>query len=124
MYSIMNNIQKGFTLIELMVVVVILGILAAVTVPIYQGYVKTAQNKVCLQEGITVIKKYIIWENHGKKEVPDPRSEVATRNYTINVTRPSKYKLTFPEGSGSCARGTVTVDRTQGISQYEGPGDK
>ncbi|MHA3055590.1 pilin [Acinetobacter sp. ANC 4633] len=49
------NAQKGFTLIELMIVVAIIGILAAIAIPAYQTYVARSQVSSALSE-ITSVK--------------------------------------------------------------------
>lgn len=86
--------QKGFTMIELMVVVVIVGILAAIAIPIYGKYVKQARTTEAtgrIGEIITASKAWAqektVWptdsEFQAGEGILDP---TATENFTYAIT--------------------------------------
>ncbi|MBH0005216.1 pilin [Psychrobacter sp. SWN149] len=60
------NIQKGFTLIELMIVVAIIGILAAIAIPQYQNYIAKSQVSRAMGETSSVKTAVETCLNEGK----------------------------------------------------------
>ncbi|HFB5742511.1 TPA: pilin [Neisseria gonorrhoeae] len=96
----MNTLQKGFTLIELMIVIAIVGILAAVALPAYQDYTARAQvsEAILLAEGQkSAVTEYYL--NHGKW--PE-------NNDSAGVASSDKIKGKYVE-SVTVAKGVVTA---------------
>ncbi|EPT3634838.1 pilin [Neisseria gonorrhoeae] len=96
----MNTLQKGFTLIELMIVIAIVGILAAVALPAYQDYTARAQvsEAILLAEGQkSAVTEYYL--NHGIW----PKD-----NTSAGVANPTEIKGKYVQ-SVTVANGVVTA---------------
>jgi len=61
----MKRVQQGFTLIELMIVVAIIGILAAVALPAYQDYTVKGKTSEAASLAATAVKNAHVMFNEG-----------------------------------------------------------
>ncbi|MGP5514156.1 pilin [Psychrobacter alimentarius] len=103
------NAQKGFTLIELMIVIAIIGILAAIALPAYQDYTKRAK----VTEGLTLASsaKTAVAENASNASPYDLgwTSPSATKNVTGIAISKTNGEITISYGTPVAADGANTL---------------
>lgn len=109
------NAQKGFTLIELMIVVAIIGILAAVAIPAYQDYTKRA--KVTEGLALAAAAKTTVVENAASAARYDLgySAPTATKDVTSVAINNANGQVTITYAAPVQANGTII------LRPYTGP---
>ena len=97
----MKKVQQGFTLIELMIVVAIIGILAAVAIPAYQDY--TIRAKVTEGLGLAGMAKTAVAETYSSKGVAPGNNASAGIASAASITGNSVTSVTVG------ASGLITI---------------
>ena len=97
------NAQKGFTLIELMIVIAIIGILAAIAIPAYQTYTAKSQASAGLAEIAGAKTGYEVRVNEGK--AIDGLQQIGLN--AVSTTRCSELSATTFDGTGAAANAIV-----------------
>ena len=110
----MKAIQKGFTLIELMIVIAIIGILAVIALPAYQDYTARAQ----VSEAITLMEgqKSAVVEYYADKGVwPTTNTEAGI---ATNTSIQGKYVAQVDVGANGVI--TATMKATEVNKEIQG----
>jgi len=94
----MKSLQKGFTLIELMIVVAIIGILAAIAIPAYQDY--TIRSKITEGLNLAASAKVAVADGFTSNDIPGVTAAAQAWNNEFKAT---KYVT------------TMTVNTTTGV---------
>lgn len=112
------NPQRAFTLIELMIVVAIIGILAATAIPAYQDYSNRA--KISAVISLATASKIILFDNYTSDGfMPETVPADSALKDLLNSLTKSPYIKSTPiyTGEGNQAKLTITFNESVGSAE-------
>ncbi|MBK8313731.1 MAG: type II secretion system protein [Acidobacteria bacterium] len=81
-----RSTQRGFTFMELLIVMVIIGILAAVAIPVYVAHVRRAK-EVSLQSDLWAMRRAIDYYATDKEKPPSTLQELVAAGYLRDIPK-------------------------------------
>ncbi|MEK7207906.1 MAG: prepilin-type N-terminal cleavage/methylation domain-containing protein, partial [Pseudomonadota bacterium] len=106
----MNKLQKGFTLIELMIVVAIIGILAAIAVPAYQDYTVKAKVSEAASLASAVKTAIEVAFSEGRDLATIGGLSVGSLGISAAASYTSKYVTSVEHRADGVVRVTLSAD--------------
>jgi type IV pilus assembly protein PilA len=119
MFKKLQKNQKGFTLVEVIVVAVIVAVLAAVTIPLYMGYIKDSRINVANNTAGTVASAFGATKQQNATNVPAAQQYVSGAVISLPGESGTPNNIIVPlEFTVTTTANTVVCNSTKDVTAF------